>query len=71
MEGAEISNILRFEKDFPEAKTIRLEENYRSTGHILTAASKLIENNESRLGKLYGQIQVKEKKNYRQIKLGW
>ena len=49
--GAEISNILRFEKDFPEAKTIRLEENYRSTGHILTAASKLIENNESRLGK--------------------
>ena len=49
--GAEISNILRFEKDFPEAKIIRLEENYRSTGHILTAASKLIENNESRLGK--------------------
>ena len=49
--GAEISNILRFEKDFPQAKTIRLEENYRSTGHILTAASKLIENNESRLGK--------------------
>ena len=49
--GAEISNILRFERDFPEAKIIRLEENYRSTGHILTAASKLIENNESRLGK--------------------
>ena len=49
--GAEISNILRFEKDFPEAKIIRLEENYRSTGHILTAASKLIKNNESRLGK--------------------
>ena len=49
--GAEISNILRFEKDFPNAKTIRLEENYRSTGHILTAASKLIENNDSRLGK--------------------
>ena len=49
--GAEISNILRFEKDFPNAKVIRLEENYRSTGHILTAASKLIENNESRLGK--------------------
>ena len=49
--GAEISNILRFEKDFPEAKIIKLEENYRSTGHILTAASKLIENNESRLGK--------------------
>ena len=49
--GAEVSNILKFEKDFTNAKVIRLEENYRSTGHILSAASKLIENNESRLGK--------------------
>ncbi|MEC9458642.1 MAG: UvrD-helicase domain-containing protein [Pseudomonadota bacterium] len=49
--GAEVSNILKFEKDFSNAKVIRLEENYRSTGHILSAASKLIENNESRLGK--------------------
>jgi len=49
--GAEVSNILRFEKDFPNAKVIRLEQNYRSTGNILSAASKLIESNESRFGK--------------------
>ncbi len=49
--GAEVDNILRFEKDFPGATVIRLERNYRSTGHILGAAAKLIENNEGRLGK--------------------
>ncbi len=49
--GAEIDNILRFEKDFPGAKTIRLERNYRSTEHILGAASGLITANEGRLGK--------------------
>lgn len=49
--GAEISNILRFEQDFPGAKIIRLEQNYRSTGHILAAASTLIDHNHSRLGK--------------------
>jgi DNA helicase II / ATP-dependent DNA helicase PcrA len=49
--GAEIDNILRFEKDFPGAKVVRLEENYRSTGHILGAASGLITHNRSRLGK--------------------
>ena len=49
--GAEVSNILRFEKDFKDSKIIRLEENYRSSGHILGAASKLIEKNNSRLGK--------------------
>ncbi|MEP0324089.1 ATP-dependent helicase [Bauldia litoralis] len=49
--GAEVDNILRFEKDFPGATVIRLERNYRSTAHILGAASHLIAHNESRLGK--------------------
>ncbi|MBO6543555.1 MAG: UvrD-helicase domain-containing protein [Alphaproteobacteria bacterium] len=49
--GAEVDNILRFEKDFPGAKVVRLEQNYRSTPHILGAASGLITANESRLGK--------------------
>jgi len=49
--GAEVGNILRFEKDFPGARVIRLEQNYRSTPHILGAASGLIACNEGRLGK--------------------
>jgi len=49
--GAEVDNILRFDKDFPGARVIRLERNYRSTGHILAAASHLITANRSRLGK--------------------
>ncbi|MGA3400778.1 MAG: UvrD-helicase domain-containing protein [Acetobacteraceae bacterium] len=49
--GAEVENILRFEKDFPGAKIIRLEANYRSTAPILAAASGLIAHNEGRLGK--------------------
>ncbi len=49
--GAEVDNILRFEKDFPGAEVIRLERNYRSTEHILGAASGLIRANKSRLGK--------------------
>ena len=49
--GAEVDNILRFERDFPGAKVIRLERNYRSTSHILGAASGLIATNKSRLGK--------------------
>ncbi len=49
--GAEIGNILRFEKDFPGAEVIRLEQNYRSTPHILAAASALIAKNQGRLGK--------------------
>ncbi len=49
--GAEVENILRFEKDFPGAKVIRLERNYRSTPAILGAASGLIEANKARLGK--------------------
>jgi DNA helicase-2/ATP-dependent DNA helicase PcrA len=49
--GAEVDNILRFEADFPGAKVIRLERNYRSTANILGAASHLIANNQGRLGK--------------------
>ncbi|QIE55317.1 UvrD-helicase domain-containing protein [Pikeienuella piscinae] len=49
--GAEVGNILKFETDFPGAKVIRLEQNYRSTSHILAAASALIAANEDRLGK--------------------
>lgn len=49
--GAEVGNILRFEQDFPGAKIIRLEQNYRSTPHILGAASGLIAANRERLGK--------------------
>lgn len=49
--GAEVGNILRFEKDFPGAQVIRLEQNYRSTGHILAAASGIIAKNAGRLGK--------------------
>ena len=49
--GAEVGNILKFESDFVGAKTVRLEENYRSTGHILAAASAVIAHNETRLGK--------------------
>jgi DNA helicase II / ATP-dependent DNA helicase PcrA len=49
--GAEVGNILRFEKDFPGAVVVRLEQNYRSTGHILAAASGIIAKNAGRLGK--------------------
>lgn len=49
--GAKVENILRFSKDFPGAKTTRLEQNYRSTGTILNAANALISNNSGRMGK--------------------
>ncbi|SBO30120.1 ATP-dependent helicase [Anaplasma phagocytophilum] len=49
--GAEVGNILRFSDDFPDAKVIRLECNYRSTSNILAAASAIIDNNKSRLKK--------------------
>lgn len=49
--GAKVENILRFSKDFPAARTIRLEQNYRSTGTILKAANALISHNSGRMGK--------------------
>lgn len=60
--GAEVANILRFEKDFPGATIIKLEQNYRSTPHILGAASGVIAENGNRLGKtLWTDIDVGEK----------
>ncbi|KEO52046.1 DNA helicase II [Thalassospira permensis NBRC 106175] len=60
--GAEVGNILRFESDFPGAKVVRLEQNYRSTPHILAAASKLITFNDGRLGKeLWTELDTGEK----------
>lgn len=60
--GAEVANILRFEKDFPGAKIIKLEQNYRSTPHILAAASGLIDSNSARLGKtLWTELDEGEK----------
>ncbi|MHA1524363.1 MAG: ATP-dependent helicase, partial [Alphaproteobacteria bacterium] len=60
--GAEVDNILRFEKDFPGAKVVRLERNYRSTHHILAAASGLISNNEGRLGKTLHTLETEGQK---------
>lgn len=60
--GAEVGNILRFEKDFPGACVVRLEQNYRSTPHILAAASGVIAGNEDRLGKtLFTEVEEGEK----------
>lgn len=68
--GADISNILDFEKDFPEAAIVKLEENYRSTSNIVTAATKLIANNTQRKQKtLFTSnpvgtlIQIREERN--------
>ncbi len=60
--GAQVENILRFERDFPGAKIIKLEQNYRSTPHILGAASGVIAHNGGRLGKtLWTETDVGEK----------
>ncbi|WP_413288945.1 ATP-dependent helicase [Bdellovibrio sp. HCB337] len=68
--GADISNILDFEKDFPEAKVVKLEENYRSSSNIVTAATHVIKNNTQRKDKTLftsnpegDLIQVREEKN--------
>ena len=66
--GADVTNILNFEKDFKKTKTIRLEENYRSTGNILAAASGLIAKNQSRLGKtLWTEGEMGDKINIRTV----
>ncbi|TVQ81950.1 MAG: DNA helicase II [Micavibrio sp.] len=66
--GADIGNILRFEKDFPNAKIVRLEQNYRSTSEILNAANTLIAHNAGRMGKnLWSASAAVEKINLRQV----
>lgn len=58
--GADISNILNFEKDFPGTKIIKLEQNYRCTGNILKAANAVIKHNENKYEKNYGLKMKKE-----------
>jgi DNA helicase II / ATP-dependent DNA helicase PcrA len=69
--GAEVDNILRFEADFPGAKVIRLERNYRSTEHILAAASHLIAHNDGRLGKTLFTEAAAEETVKVMVSAGW
>ncbi|WP_332066045.1 ATP-dependent helicase [Bartonella sp. CB189] len=69
--GAKIENILRFEKDFPSAKIIRLEHNYRSTSHILKTASHLISHNQGRLGKTLFSNKIKTEEEKVKIHTAW
>ncbi len=69
--GAEVDNILRFEKDFPGAKVIKLERNYRSTEHILGAAGHLIAHNEGRLGKTLFTDRVDPNDEKVQVHAAW
>ena len=66
--GAEVGNILRFEQDFPGARIVRLEQNYRSTGPILAAAGSIIVNNAQRLGKtLWTEVSEGESVSVQQV----
>ncbi|MGF7157354.1 ATP-dependent helicase [Bartonella heixiaziensis] len=69
--GAKVDNILRFEKDFPPAKIIRLERNYRSTSHILKTASHLISHNQGRLGKTLFSDQTNNEEEKVKIHAAW
>ncbi|RJG44597.1 MULTISPECIES: UvrD-helicase domain-containing protein [unclassified Mesorhizobium] len=69
--GAEVDNILRFDKDFPGATVIRLERNYRSTAHILGAASHLIAHNEGRLGKTLFTEKVEDDDSRVNVHAAW
>src|SRR5204863_3070822 len=69
--GADVDNILRFEKDFPGATVIRLERNYRSTAHILGASGHLIAHNEGRLGKTLFTDRVDTDDDKVQVHASW
>jgi DNA helicase II / ATP-dependent DNA helicase PcrA len=69
--GAEVDNILRFEKDFPGATVIKLERNYRSTEHILGAAAHLIAHNDGRLGKTLFTEKLNPEHDRVMVHAGW